>query len=498
MSLSVGSRKESSARGVTIRYPFRDILERQTDVVVSPKASRHESERGGRQITNRQSANSEASVIAVSPKVPADDNNPKGGVTVPKRKSDFEPSNQSTNQIMDDASSNTKVELSVVHPEVQSDTLPAAEHSSSNAMDSASSLLPPATDPLPKTEAASSESQAAAVPQLLLNPQSALIEPDGDSRAQTSRNIAEKTQLTVGKIAAFKSEGLMPVPPEEKTQVLSGSLLAINKLGLAFELRFQPTAPVSSMHELLNLRSHFVQGSPLEPNLVDDPVTESLQPMESAFTSSTIAIDLSLNGKQRSGRATSDQESGGDEGAIAKNIAIREADSSVGVSPTHGTANKMTPANPVAKSMPVQPTEPAMEAVPISKRNISQLVLRVGEESNSPIAVRLNLHSSGLRMEVLGQDSALRESLRIALPHLEKSLERQAAENGWRVSASLPSMGQTISTNLSEPTTDTSGSNQQGSPRRDGQDAPSHQRRNRTQQQFNLISKISNTKELFL
>lgn len=493
-SLSIGSGKESTAKGVTTRYPFRDILERQTEAVVLPKATRHESERGGRQFTNRQSANSEAAGIAVSPKVPAEDKTPKGAVMVAKRKSNLEPSNQTTNQTMDEVPLNTKIDLSVVNPVLQSEVQPATEQSSPNAMAAASSLLRPAIDPLPETEAATSESQAAAVPQLLLNSQSMLVEPSGASQAQTSRNVAEQTQLKVGKNAAFISEGLLPVPPEEK---IRESLMAINKLGLAFELRFQPTTPVSSMHELLNLRSHFVQGLPSEPNLVDDPFTELLRPMESAFTSSNIGIDLSLNGQQRSGRETSDEEPRGDEGTIAKSSAIREADASVGVNPAHGTANKMTPANAVAKSMPVQPTEPTIEAVPTSKRTISQLVLRVGEESNSHVAVRLNLHGSGLRMEVLGQDTALRESLRIALPHLEKSLERQAAENGWRVSASLPSIGQTISTNLSEPTSDTSGSNQQGSPRRDEQDAPSQQRRNRTQQQFNLIPELSQTKELF-
>ncbi len=503
-SLSVGSGKESTAKGVTTRYPFRDILERQTEVVVLPKATRHESERGGRQFTNRQPANSEAAGIAVSPKVPAEDKTPKGAVMLPKRKSNLEPSNQTTNQTtnqtIDEAPLNTKIELSVLHrevqSEVQSDTPPATEQSSPNAMAAASSLLRPAIDPLPETEAATSESQDAAAPQLLLNPQSALIESGSIPQAQTSPNRAEKTPLTAGKNAVFR-EGLMPVPPEEKTQVLRESLVAINKLGLAFELRFQPTALVSSMHELLNLRSHFVQGLPSEPNLVDDPFTELLRPMESAFTSSNIAIDLSLNGQQRSGRETSDEEPRGDEGAIAKSSPIREADASVGVNPTHGTAIKMTLTNPIAKSMPVQPTEPTIEAVPTSKRTISQLVLRVGEESNSHVAVRLNLHGSGLRMEVLGQDTALRESLRIALPHLEKSLERQAAENGWRVSASLPSTGQTISTNLSEPTADSSGSNQQGSPSRDEQDAPSQQRRNRTQQQFNLIPELFQTKELF-
>ena len=494
-SLSVGSGKESTAKGVTTRYPFRDILERQTEVEGLPKATRHESERGGRQSTNRQSASSEAAGIAVSPKVPAEDKTPKGAVMVAKRKSNLEPSNQTTNQTMDEAPLNTKIDLSVVNPVLQSEVQPATEQSSPNAMAAANSLLSP-TDPLPETETVISESQGAAAPQLLLNPQSALIEPGSIPKAQTSPNRAEKTPLTEGKNAAFR-EGLMPVPPEEKMQVLRESLVAINKLGLAFELRFQPTAPVSSMHELLNLRSHFVQGLPSEPNLVDDPFTELLRPMESAFTSSNIAIDLSLNGQQRSRRETSDEEPRGDEGAIAKSSAIREADASVGVNPTHGNAIKMTLTNPIAKSMPVQPTEPTIEAVPTSKRTISQLVLRVGEESNSHVAVRLNLHGSGLRMEVLGQDTSLRESLRIALPHLEKSLERQAAENGWRVSTSLPSTGQTISTNLSEPTTDTSGSNQQGSPRRDGQDAPSQQRRNQTQQQFNLISEISKTKELF-
>lgn len=489
-SLSIGTGNESPAKGITTRYPFRDMLERQTHVAVLPKATRHESELGGRP-TNRQSANNRATVITVSPKVPADDKN--RAFTVPKRKSDLEPSNQT----MDEALLNTKIELSVAHPEFQPDTPPAAEQSSPNAMAAASALLRPTIDPLPETKAVTPESQGTAAPQLLLNPQSALIEPGGASQAQTSPNRAEKAPLTGGRNAALISEGLMPVPPDEKTQVLRESLVAINKLGLAFELRFQPTAPVSSMHELLNLRSHFVQGLPSEPNLADDPFTDLLQPIESAFSSPNIAIDLSLNGQQRSVREPFDKEPLGDEGAIAKSSQIREADASLGVNPTHGAGNKNTPANLVPKSMPVRPTEPVIEAVPMSKRKISQLVLRVGEESNSHVAVRLNLHGSGLRMEVLGQDSDLRESLRIALPHLEKSLERQAAENGWRVSASLPSTGQTISTNLSEPTADTSGSKQQGSPRRDGQDAPSQQRRNRTQQQFNLIPKLSQTKELF-
>ena len=266
-----------------------------------------------------------------------------------------------------------------------------------------------------------------------------------------------------------------------------------NNLESVFQVRMSTLKPNESVRDLFYLRSHVlpnpssaVSGQhkeepiPIEQTLgaLALPVTPAqINPCASelnkVITTNQDFPDLEFRSQNSRERGLLGETAINMEGTLENPAGFGNATSS------------SSPVDHKSKPPSTLPAEPVVESAPLFKRNVSQLVLRVGENQESTLAVRLNMHGAGLHMEVLGGDVRLRDSLLGALPSLEKTLERQAKEGGWRVpSESSPADPRPLQqASATSREGETNGSQQEESSRRSGEDQP-HRRKDRKKEQF--------------
>ena len=289
-----------------------------------------------------------------------------------------------------------------------------------------------------------------------------------------------------------------------RTPFSKASIPLSNNLDSIFQVRVDVLKPIESTSDLLYMRNHLPQNSSeallgqnkQEPNLVDssiDAIGSAIRPAQFDPSLSVLSripqieqeyqdLDLLKGDAKESGLV--EETANTSQGALEK----------VG-GPSTATNNSIT-FDHKSKAPSTSTAMPVVESTPLSKRNISQLVLRVGEDKESTLAVRLNMHGAGLRMDVLGGDAGLRDSLLGGLPNLEKTLERQAKEGGWRVTANSPpvdshSMKQASTTSWQG---ETDGSQQEDVSRRNGQGEPQHRRKDGKKGQFTFTRETGNYK----
>ncbi len=279
--------------------------------------------------------------------------------------------------------------------------------------------------------------------------------------------------------------------------------LAYN-LDSIFQVRVDVLKPIESAHDLFYMRNHLLQNSSAafsgqnehEPKLLDS----SMDAFASLFSPEQIDPSLSsINRIPQVEQAFRDLEFSKRDSKESR--FIEEAtNTSQGTFEKVGGFSTATinsgPLDHKSKAPSASTAEPVVESAPLSKRNISQLVLRVGEDKESKIAVRLNMHGTGLRMEVLGGDTGLRGSLLGGLASLEKTLERQAQEGGWRVTSNSTS---TDSHSITQASTaslegETTGSQQEDVSGRSGQGEPQPRRKDNKKEQFTLTRETGNYK----
>ncbi len=299
------------------------------------------------------------------------------------------------------------------------------------------------------------------------------------------------------------SNGLGEAEPFQ-TPFSKAALLFANNLDSIFQVRVNVRKPVESASDLFYLRNHLLPSSsaafssqnPQEPKLPESSIeadsllikpahTNPFSPeMNSTATTHQEFPDLeTLNEKLQEGGIVEETTKTG-QGTFEQNpefVAV--------VSSLNQTKRS-------SKEPPPSPIEPVIASEPLSKRNVSQLVLRMGEDKESMVAVRLNMNGEGLRMEVLGGNAELRDSLKGALPSLEKTLERQAGEGGWRIRADSPSLGtESIhQASASSRQGETNGTQQEDHPRRSSQGEPQHRRKDSRREHFTFIHETGNYK----
>ena len=298
------------------------------------------------------------------------------------------------------------------------------------------------------------------------------------------------------------SNGLGEVEPFQ-TPFSKAALLFANNLDSIFQVRVDVLKPVESANDLFYLRNHLLPSSSaaFSSQNQQEPKPESTKEAASLSVkpAHTNPFSPELNQAATTHQEFPDLETLNEK---SQEDGIVEETTRTG----QGTFEKVPDLVTVASSLnqtkrsskepSTSPVEPVIASEPLSKRNVSQLVLRMGEDKESMLAVRLNMNGEGLRMEVLGGNAGLRDSLRGALPSLERTLERQADEEGWRIRADSPSVGiESIhQASASSRQGETNGTQQEDHPRRSSQGELQHRRKDSKRENFTFTHETGNYK----
>lgn len=210
-------------------------------------------------------------------------------------------------------------------------------------------------------------------------------------------------------------------------------------LPVAFTLNFGsvPVRPTDS--QLLHLRNHLVWDMAANPQGAE---SDKLQVAQSRADSTLLqpAFNIKSPSLQALMRHTVAVEE--------KDDATSTLNSGLGVdglgehgSTGLGSFSLTSTKGRFAQSEPVRQTEETSGVRDVeqsAKRPVSQLVLKLENESDSSIAVRFSSRGQALSIDVLGGDQELRDSLRGSLPHLKNALEQHSLDGEWSATGALP------------------------------------------------------------
>ena len=209
----------------------------------------------------------------------------------------------------------------------------------------------------------------------------------------------------------------------------------ITNLPLAFAMNFKQSAKEPEI-ELLNLRGHVNWTGQTDIERAASTSDKQEDEDNTLVLRAEEAPELTLfqtpwNSLVDSSKPRNKKEVGVQDGVIKPLADSEERDS---LSFAFGTEvrseTKMSKLTvPISR---IEKTVAGNEIEPPAKRPVSQLILKLGGDKPDSVAVRLNSQGSSLRLEVLGGDQPLRDSLQHSLPSLEKALERHALDGGWR------------------------------------------------------------------
>ena len=298
------------------------------------------------------------------------------------------------------------------------------------------------------------------------------------------------------------SNGLGEAEPLQ-TPFSKAALLFANNLDSIFQVRVNVLKPVESANDLFYLRNHLLPSSSAafpsqnqqEPKLLENLIEAASLSVQPAHTNPFSELDqAATTHPEFPDLETLNEKS--QEGGIVEETTRTGQGTFEKVPEFVAVASSFSQTKRSSKEPSTSPVEPVIASEPLSKRNVSQLVLRMGEDKESMLAVRLNMNGEGLRMEVLGGNAGLRDSLRGALPSLEKTLERQAGEGGWRIRAGTPSLGtESIQQAFaSSRQGETNGTQQEDHPRRSSQGEPQHRRKDSKREHFTFTQETGNYK----
>lgn len=210
-------------------------------------------------------------------------------------------------------------------------------------------------------------------------------------------------------------------------------------LPVAFTLNFEAEPVRQADSQILHLRSHLTwdmaanqqtEGSDKlqiaqlrsDSNLLQPDAFNMKSPSLQALMRSAAAVE-----------AKDEAASALDSGARAEGHEERGSTgySSFFLTPAKGQYSEIEPVQQAERTGAVSDHEPN------AKLPVSQLVLKLGSGDDASIAVRFNSRGSALKMEVLGGDQELRDSLRGSLSHLKSALERHSLDGGWKATGGL-------------------------------------------------------------
>ena len=269
-----------------------------------------------------------------------------------------------------------------------------------------------------------------------------------DEAAQLNQALLpEKNGVESSEVnAAITTEPPSVMPASERSVILSKlkgtDAEGSPELPVAFTLNFEPASAQLADSQVLHLRNHLpwnnvsnqdreAANSFQTTQLHNAPDPHQAITLNVAATSLDALMRLAVQAEERDGDtlALDTNRMARSPGGEAVGFCFTLAPA---MGPPLGRSSEFNSHQLVEKTGAVNEVEPAV------KRPVSQLILRLGSETDTSIAVRLNSHGLRLRMDVLGGDQELRNSLRGSLSHLEMALERQGLDSGWKAIGGAP------------------------------------------------------------
>ena len=244
-----------------------------------------------------------------------------------------------------------------------------------------------------------------AAPSPEANPKSKASSPDVEIGLQIDQGwVAEKGEKPVGK-------------PEVQ-------------LPVAFSVAMETQPKAEPTIDLLNLRVHVSSKVIAEAATVDAPTSDRSaieKPVAEAIDNTAFPLKQ-LTRPVASTMADQDANRENPDSGQHEPDTLNTAASASPVQTGNSTTDKFS----MVKSSPISPVA-IDEPQAAGRKNVSQLVLHLGESNESRVTVRVQSNALGVKMDIQGNDPQLRSSLRDSLSNLEKALDTQGISSNWAV-----------------------------------------------------------------